>query len=146
MNTRNIPTRLLFISAQTIPNEAERLRYLSAALRDRLNVARRNVERRLELHRRIAECAECAEDGKVGKVALIESGCDCDGVVYGGRVHIVDAHWRAVLAKEHHIGQWADGPFNLRIERPTIAEEIEYHSRDLGAEAFENGHAHSLHV
>lgn len=140
MNTRNISTRLLFTSARTIPSEAERLRFLNTALRDRLNAARHSVERRLELHRRIAECAED------GKVALIESGMDCDGVVYGGRVHMIDAHWRAVLAKEHHIGQWADGPFNLRIERPTIAEEIEYHSRDLGAEAFENGHAHSLHV
>lgn len=140
MNTRNISTRLLFTSARTIQNEAQWLHFLNLALRERIEEAHHSVEQRIGLHHRIAECSES------GKVALIESGRDCDGVMYWGRVHLVDATLAAVLDKEALIARWADGPFQLRIERPTVAEEIEYHSRDLGAEAFEDGHAHCLYA
>lgn len=96
------------------------------------------TQRRLYMHRRISACAEN------GKIAIIESGRDCDGVKYSGLVTIIDAHWRAYLRHEEYCEAWADGPFTLTIERPSV--KIEYESRDLTLEAFENGHPHSLHA
>lgn len=78
------------------------------------------------------------------RVAVMESGRDCDGVRYFNRVHIVRACVADVLELEDHIAEWADGPFTLRLERPSVARRLEYTSRDLAAEAFENGHAHLI--
>jgi hypothetical protein len=99
----------------------------------------RAAKARINFHKRISDCAEN------GKVALIESGMDCDCVQYSGRVTIIDADWRKIDDEIDHIGKWADGPFCISIEKPSIANEIEYNSRDLALEAFEDGHPHLIH-
>ena len=102
---------------------------------------RRATERRMKrqsLHRIIAECAEG------GKVAVIESGRDCDGVQYSGRRYLIDANVHAYDALRYDIAKWADGPCYLDIARPS--EVVEYSSRDLALEAFEDGHPYSLHI
>lgn len=93
---------------------------------------------RIATKRRIAACAEG------GKVAIVESGRDCDGVQYSGKVSIIPATYEAFCAAWDDIADWADGPFHLSVERPSIARRMRYESRDLVAEAFENGHPHVL--
>ena len=78
------------------------------------------------------------------RIAVVESGRDCDGVRYSGRVRVIRARLKDLLELEDGIAEWADGPFTLRLERPSIARRLEYTSRDLGLEAFENGHAHLI--
>jgi len=82
-----------------------------------------------------------AEDGKI---AVLESGMDCDGVQYAGKVRIVDATKEAVQAHIDHTLNWADGPCYFSLERPSVANDIQYRSRDRTLEAFEDGHAHSI--
>lgn len=94
------------------------------------------------LNRRAALVSALARCAVNGRVFAVESGRDCDGVVYSGRVHEIDASVEAYYALDSLIAKWADGPFSLRIASPT--ETVEYTSRDLGLEAFENGHAHCL--
>lgn len=78
-----------------------------------------------------------------GKIAVVESGRDCDGCEYSGKVSIVDATPEAYIAHEGHVGEWADGPFYLQIERPDT--KVERTSRDLVLEAFEDGHPHVVY-
>lgn len=98
-----------------------------------------HINRRAALLTRIETCAED------GKVALVESGRDCDGVRYTGRVRLIEATPRAYWAEYEQVADWADGPFSFAIVRPSEATGIEYQSRDLTLEAFEDGHAHCLH-
>lgn len=81
-----------------------------------------------------------------GKVAAVEGGRDCDGVSYEGKVHIIDANAAAYQVLCDEVSQWADGPFWFELMKPSEAEAIEYGTRDLMMEAFEDGHAHCLHV
>lgn len=90
------------------------------------------LEERAEIHRRIAAKAEN------GKVAVVESGMDCDGVQYWGRAAVIPASVMAYEKLDREIGEWADGPYCLGFARPS--EKVEYGNRDLGMEAFENGH------
>lgn len=129
----------MYAAVRELP-DGRRLHLLNLLLRDSLEEQHAATQRRLNMHRRIAEC----EEG--GVVALIESGMDCDGARYSGRVRIVPATWQAVVHEEDRIQSWADGPCHVYIERPSIAEEIEYHSRDLALEAFEDGHPYSLYA
>ena len=96
------------------------------------------MTRNQEIEKAIAELAEH------GRVAVVESGRDCDGVQYSGRVRIIRARLKDFLELEDGIAEWADGPFRLQLERPSIARRIEAQSRDLALEAFENGHQHLL--
>jgi hypothetical protein len=83
-----------------------------------------------------------AEDGQI---MLVESGRDCDGVQYDGVLHgPIAANWRAVRKLEEKIAKWADGPFYLRVIKPSEAAQVELWSRDLTMEAFEDGHPWSL--
>ena len=104
--------------------------YLRSDTRDCLNG-------RLYLHRAI----EKFQEG--GKILVVESGMDCDGVRYWGRTHECDANWRAFDKLWERLAKWADGPFSLEIVHPSTV--VEYGSRDLTLEAFENGHPHSIH-
>lgn len=77
-----------------------------------------------------------------GKVAVVESGMDCDCVQYSDRVTVMTADVRTV---EGHITErldWADGPINFRLMKPSEARGLVAGSRDLAAEAHENGHRH----
>ena len=85
---------------------------------------------------------ELAEDGKI---AVVESGMDCDGVRYSGEVAIIDATVAAYERHWEHTSKWADGPFTFALMRPSEAKTVQYESRDLGAEAFEDGHAHIIY-
>ena len=81
-----------------------------------------------------------------GMMHLVESGMDCDGVQYAGRVHYVPANYRSLIALYDEVGEWADGPFDLTVISPGDVEAVEYHSIDLGTRAFEDGHQHCIHV
>lgn len=102
----------------------------------RLSQATFYRQRRQGIARQIAEHAEA------GQIAVIESGRDCDGVRYSGYSHIIPANIAALDALSDRIAEWSDGVFSLTIAKPS--EEIEYTSRDLTLEAFENGHPHYL--
>jgi hypothetical protein len=88
-----------------------------------------------------ARIEECAEDGVV---AVIESGRDCDGVQYWGRTHTIPATLTHYQRLCDTIGDWADGPYWLEVERPSV--KVQYGSRDLTMEAFEDGHPHVLYT
>lgn len=80
-----------------------------------------------------------------GKVCAIESGRDCDGVQYAGKVHTIDANIAAWRKLYDDLGNWADGPFSLSVASPSEARAIEYTSRDLVMEAHEDGHPHVIY-
>ena len=65
------------------------------------------------------------------RIAVVESGRDCDGVRYSNRVHIVRACVADVQELENYIAEWADGPYTLRLERPSAARRLEYTSLSL---------------
>lgn len=121
-------------------SDPRKLFILNKVLATRVWQANQRTQARLGMHRRIAECAEN------GQVAIVSRGRDCDGVCYSGDVRLVDANWRAVIKHIDHDLKWADGPTYHEIERPSTAANIEPISRDLGTEAHENGHAHSLYA
>jgi hypothetical protein len=79
-----------------------------------------------------------------GKIALVFSGMDCDGVTYQNSVHTVPANWKNVLQYIDDVVNNADGPVYYYLEYPSVAENLTYYSRDLGMEAFENGHSHYI--
>jgi hypothetical protein len=99
------------------------------------------TDRRMRRQALIRTIAECAEDGKV---AVIESGMDCDGSEYRGFRRLIDANVKAFDALHSRIAKSADGWFTLTVERPST--DVEYSSRDLALEAFEDGHPYSLHI
>jgi hypothetical protein len=120
---------------------AKRLGVLNAVWNDP-TVARDRADRQTT----IAQMRQVRAYAEGGKVAVVESGMDCDGVQYAGKVSLIDATVAAFLAHWDHTAQWADGPFYLTVMRPSDAERVTYRSRDRAAEAFEDGHAHCLHV
>jgi hypothetical protein len=105
---------------------------------------------RLERIQRARECRisfltalrEWAEDGKI---AVMESGRDCDCVEYSGSAHLIDATVAAYDELYERTAKWADGPFYFTLERPSVARGVEYESRDLVLEAFEDGHPHVVY-
>jgi hypothetical protein len=98
-------------------------------------------DRRVARQALISRIDECAENGQI---LVLESGIDCDGSQYSGRTSLIDSTVEAFDAHYDSVAQWADGVFYLSIERPSL--EIEYQSRDLALEAFEDGHPYSLYV
>ena len=86
-----------------------------------------------------------ASHAQNGKVCAVESGRDCDGVEYSGKIHTIDATIAAWRELDDDIGQWADGPYHLSVASPSEAETIEYASRDLVMEAHEDGHRHVIY-
>lgn len=90
---------------------------------------------------------QCTEDGKI---CLVESGRDCDGVQYSGHTSTIEAKegetmLQAVKREMALAYQNAEGPCHVYVASPSEAEFIEYSSRDLVMEAYEDGHAHSIH-
>jgi hypothetical protein len=77
-------------------------------------------------------------------VAVVWSGRDCDGVQYSGEVRLVPANPKDVEEHIDHTHKWADGPCDYAIMKPSEAEKIEYTSRDLTMEAFENGRTYDI--
>lgn len=79
-----------------------------------------------------------------GQVVILESGMDCDCVAFSNRKYKVDALPVAVRAIMDRIYGDAEGPCNLSITSPSAAKRLEYGSRDLGMEAYEDGHPYSV--
>lgn len=114
------------------------LRVLHIYVWPRIEQARERRLARLTLAQRIASCAEG------GKILVLESGRDCDGCQYSGKQHTIAATLAAYDALDARLGDWADGPYSLSVARPSEAGSVRYTSRDLGLEAFENGHPHVI--
>ena len=117
---------------------AHYLRLLHAVYWPRIEQRRDARLLRLSLGQRIASCAEG------GKILVLESGRDCDGCQYTGRKHTIDATLAAYDALDARLGDWADGPYFLRVVPPSYAPHVIVSSRDLGLEAFESGHPHVI--
>ena len=80
-----------------------------------------------------------------GKVAVVWGGMDCDCVSFEGSVHIVDADWRSLIAHIDSQYEGAEGPMHYKIIPLSQIEDIEYSSRDLTLEAFEDGHPYLIY-
>ena len=72
------------------------------------------------------------------------SGMDCDGVQYSGQLMTGPLSYYAYKKRIDYEYEWADGPIYFRPVTPHTASSIVPYSRDLAAEAFENGHPHLL--
>lgn len=81
-----------------------------------------------------------------GYVYLVVGGRDCDGVAYEGLKTLMKAVPRAIEKRIDEMYESADGPMHFTIMTPFDGEVVRYSSRDLGLEAFENGHPHVLYV
>ena len=99
-----------------------------------------NATWRRESRQRLAR--QISEHAEHGLIAAIESGMDCDGTRYDGHRHLIPATVQAWDALQYKIAARCDGWFRLAIAKPS--ELVEYSSRDLCLEAFENGHAHHI--
>lgn len=106
-------------------------------------VADRVLDAQYELKRALLEMQIESLD-EHGEVCVVESGRDCDGVEYSGRVTTIQATLTDFEDLRERIAEYADGPFHLEIVRPSEAESIEYVTRDTVMEAYENGHPHSI--
>jgi hypothetical protein len=104
-----------------------------------LAALREATQRRLDMHYWLRNRSEG------GYIAVVENGRDCDGVQYWNKVRVVEATAQAIDKLVEYIADGADGPFELRLERPSVAHGLKYDSRDLGMEAYEDGHAHCIH-
>lgn len=97
-----------------------------------------DTQKRLTFLRQLVELAED------GLIALVRSGRDCDGVEYGNHVVVLAANKQVVEAWVEKDLEYADGPMYFRLERPSVAKQLKYQSRDRVLEAFEDGHAWSI--
>jgi hypothetical protein len=86
--------------------------------------------------------ARIAELARNDKIWVIESGMDCDCNKYSGFVHEIPATLAALDKLTARLEDWADGSYTLELAAPD--SEVEYSSRDLAAEAFENGNPHYI--
>ena len=97
-------------------------------------------------------------------VALVWSGMDCDCSRYSGVVHLYSID----LDSEHYYDsrsgepfktlreaidyaiedyyKWSDGPASYMVVSEEEAKNIEYQSRDLALEAFEDGHPFAIYA
>ena len=105
----------------------------------RLEQAHNHTQRRIAENAKIAAAAARGE-----QIAVVWSGRDCDGVRYSNHVSMVEADRKVIDKHIEHTYEWADGPCNYRLVSSTDADALQYTSRDLTMEAFENGHAHRI--
>lgn len=123
-------------------------------MKGRLESAHNRTQRRLR-ENAIIRAAELAGE----PVAVVWSGMDCDCVRYSGSVSFISLDPESPYgldkngepfktlraAVDHHIDHtyyWADGPCDYALMSKEQAESIQYQSRDLALEAFEDGHPH----
>jgi hypothetical protein len=79
------------------------------------------MTRNEEIEKAIAELAEH------GRVAVVESGRDCDGVQYSGRVRIIRARLRDFLELENGIAEWAMALFAFNLSARASRAESSPH-------------------
>lgn len=131
-----------------------RLKVLDILCAEGLRKAHAAVKARIGMHAQVNACAQdraqvpswARIQNTPRYVALVRSGMDCDGVQYVNDVCYVRAHWRDVIERIDNDCAYADGPMNHIIVAPSYARKLKPYSRDLLTEAFENGHAWSLHA
>jgi hypothetical protein len=85
-----------------------------------------------------------ADHSENGFVSIVWSGRDCDGV-YGCHAETYKACPIAIEADIERRYEWADGPMSFEFAKPSDIYGFESYSRDLGAEAFEDGHNHIIY-
>lgn len=81
-----------------------------------------------------------------GWVYFEVSGMDCDGVQYSGGRDQCRANRQAYEEMMEGVYDGADGPVYVQPITEEQAQVVEYRTRDLGMEAFEDGHPHVLYV
>ena len=84
------------------------------------------------------------DNAENGYVVAVQEGCDCDGVQYRsiGKPQVAAP---LVLEKnEDEAYEWADGIMDIYYVKPSKALKMTNASVDRAAEAFENGHPHSI--
>lgn len=89
---------------------------------------------------RLNLCKLISANSEHGQVVILESGMDCDCVAFSNRKYKVDALPIAVRVLMDRIYGDAEGPCYLSIVSPSAAKRLDYGSRDLGMEAYEDGH------
>ena len=132
----------------------ERMERTTGALESRHN----RTQQRMAENAKIA-AAEARGEG----IAVVWGGMDCDCVRYSGDVTIIQIadldrpyatdkdgnpfrNLRAAVdAHIEHTYHWADGPCHHFICSIEEAGRINYDSRDLAMEAFEDGHQHVVY-
>ena len=79
-----------------------------------------------------------------GIVAIVWSGRDCDGVssCYATQYKACAFAIECDVYREY---EHAEGPLRFEFARPSDIESFKGYSRDLSAEAYENGHNHIVY-
>lgn len=84
-----------------------------------------------------------------GIIYVWETGMDCDCVQFGGLRKITVPEGEDIVAVfeawENEQYDGADGPLSHAIITYERAQEVQPYSRDLAAEAYENGHPHVVY-
>ena len=119
-------------------SEMERLYFLNLLHGQRLVDLHDMVQGRVELSRKIRECAE---DGYVG---LVFGGIDCDGVQYEGRKSKIPTF--EVFAEIDKAYATAEGPIRWYVCPVSHLSSVRYESYDLALSAFEEGHPATLYM
>lgn len=96
-----------------------------------------------ERERRINEINACIEDGKI---AQYKNGMDCDCVKFSSCRIITAIAAGLIVRYEDDSYKWADGPLNVSYGKPSEVKEEYSESRDLIAEAHEDGHPHVVYA
>jgi len=85
-----------------------------------------------QLNRQMALMLSIKDNSEAGEVCFVESGRDCDGVSYEGKVHgPFPATLQSLTTLQREINEWADGPFHLTPVRPSRAATVQYSSREI---------------
>ena len=78
-------------------------------------------------------------------VAIFEDGMDCDCVKYSRTYHKKALSVMEYIKFKNNTYAWADGPVSVGYGKPS-KHPVESHSKDLAAEAYENGHPHVVYI
>ena len=85
---------------------------------------------------------KCTENNTV---AIFEDGMDCDCVKYSRTYHKKSFSVMEYIRFKNETYESAEGPVSVGYGKPS-KHPIESHSRDLAAEAYENGHPHVVYI
>jgi len=91
---------------------------------------------------RVKLAAPLAELQEEGQIAVVHGGIDCDGGRWDNRVAVIPATVAAIVCWSDRFAAQAEGDQWQTLAKPSLVRELTGDSRDLGREAFEDGHAH----
>lgn len=104
--------------------------------------AQRSYERKDHLKSKQDLAFRIQEHSSFGWTRVCWTSTDCDGYRVSGRSEVVPAMVSYVSSFVDRLYENAEGPLSWWLEVPQIKPVVE--TRDLGMEAFENGHPHVL--